>query len=240
MAKLAIKSPDQYYDWPVRHGATTVVNGATLMPGVTAETDDGVLIVASGAAADTIAILKEELNSSTTDTNLNGSVWNLRQCELIVPAYLIEYKYDTSDIVDVGSTSTTTVTISSLENNIDSGFLYATTGTGVGGLYYIVTSASGSCTTTSATGWDSTTDVIKILPLFHQLAKLNTAADKLGTDAGAGSWTILNLQNYIQRGGAKEILDPSKHDELTGLSNDSALGFYSHISVRNSGVYTTE
>jgi len=231
----------QQYFWPVKHGGTTIVDGALLMAGVTAETDLGLLILATSAGADVMGILQGQLASTVTDSLAAGTVWNQRLVHPTTPMRVIRCKYDTADTAAVVSTSTTTVTITSLEDNIDTSYLYAVSGTGIGTLAFVATSASGSCVTKTATGWDSTTTVIKILRLFHQVAKLNTTSDKIGTDAAAGSYTLLILQNTISYGGiGAEPLDPTKHDNLTLLSNYGDIAFHAQIAVRNSGPYTTE
>lgn len=231
----------QQYFWPVKHGGTTIVDGALLMAGVTAETDLGVLILATSAGADCIGLLQGQLASTVSDTLVAGTVWNQRLIHPVTPMRVVKCQYDTSDTAAVASTSTTTVTITSLEDNIDTSYLYGVSGTGIGTLAFVATSASGSCVTKTATGWDSTTTVIKILRLFHQLAKLNTTSDKIGTDAAAGSYTCLVLQNTITYGGqGLEPLDPTKHDNLTGLNSYGDLKFFAQIGVRNAGPYTID
>jgi hypothetical protein len=230
----------QQYTWPVKHGGTTINDGALLMAGTTAETNLGVLIIASSAGADCMGILVGQLASTVTDLLVAGTVWNQKLVHPVTPMRVIECDYDTTDTMAVASTSTTTVTITSLEDNIDTSYLYAVSGTGIGSLYFVDTSTSGSCTTKTATGWDSTTTAIKVLRLFHQLAKLNTTADKIGTDAGAGSYTLLILQNWIQYGGQKVPLDPTKHSGLTGLNSYGDIKFLADIGCRNAGPYTID
>ena len=237
------KADTLYYSWPVLDGGTDIPDGALLMPGVTAETNVGVLIVATGAAADAVGVLQGLRDASeTTDTNVAGTAWNTDLVSPIISGVVVRAEYDQADDMDVASTSTVTTTITSLEDNIDTGYLYAVSGTGAGLLAFIITSASGSCTHVTATAWDSTTDVIKILPLFHQLAKLRTEADRIGTDAAAGSWTIAVLQNWIKNNTRSwEALNPLTHDNLSGLSATGlATKFYCDLVVRNSIAYTTE
>lgn len=240
---MSYASQDALFRWPVRHGATDMVNGAILMPGITAGTNLGVLIVAATAGADAIGMLKGPIDASeVTDTAVAGTTWNVYDCELIAPVKVIRMQYDASDTVTVdGGSSSTTVTITSLEDNIDTSWLYIVSGDAVGQLAYLTASASGSCTTKTALNPAAGTSdtAIKILRLFHQLVKINGTADKIGTDAAAGSWTVVVLQNYIERNGATEILDPTKHDALTGL-NAAPVRFFADIGIRNTAVYTTE
>lgn len=230
----------QQYSWPVKHGATTIVDGALLMAGATADTDLGVLILATSAGADCMGILQGQLASTVSDTLVTGTVWNTRLVHPVTPMRVIQADYDTADTAAVASNASTTLTITSLEDNIDTSWAYAVAGTGIGELSFLASSASGSATQKTAMGWDNTTTVIKILRLFHQLAKLNTTADKIGTDAAAGSYTCLVLQNVIHYGMTEVPLDPTKHDNLSGLNAYGDLKFRAQIGVRNAGPYTTE
>lgn len=229
----------QQYYWPVKHGGTTIVDGALLMAGTSAATNLGVLVLASSAAADSIGILQGQLASTVTDTLVDGTVWQQRLVHPGTPMRVIGVPYDTSDTAAVASTSTTTVTITSLEDDIDTSYLYAVSGTGAGLIAFLAASASGSATSKTATGWDSTTTVIKILRLFHQLAKLNSTSDKIGTDAGAGSWTCLILQNTVHFGGRSEVMDPTKHDNLN-ISAYADARFTADVGIRNAGPYTID
>lgn len=237
------KVESQYYSWPVKHAAADIPDGALLMPGVTAGTDLGVLIVAATAGADAVGRLHGLLDASeVTDTLVNGTVWNTRTVTPVFPGVLVRSEYDQADTAAVASNSGTTLTITSLEDDIDTSWIYAVGGTGAGELSFLTASAAGSATQKTAMGWASDTTVIKILRLFHQLAKLVTAADKIGTDAGAGSWTIVVLQNWIKNNTrAWEILDPTKHDNLSGLNATGlATKFYCDLVVRNAGAFTVD
>ncbi len=240
---MELRRHDQivHLDLPVRHGGTTRNIGTLLMPGVTAETDDGVLITGATAVADAFGILKSQLASSVTDTDADGTAWNVRPVELLWAARVIRCEYDLTDTLVTASSSGTTITITSLEDNIDSGWIYIVAGDAIGQLVYLVTSASGSAVSKTALSpvAAGTDTAIKILPLFHQLAKINSTADKIGTDAAVGSWTILVIQNWIRRVGTLEALDPTKH-ENTGLNSDGSLKFFADLAVRNTAAQTTE
>ncbi len=211
-------------DMAIYGAGIDIVEGAAVMRGATGETDHGLLVVAAGATADVAGVLNELQDYSVTgDAALaTGTNW-VRRKVIINPFAVYRAQYDTADDADVASTSTVTVTITSLEDDIDGGWLLgddgaAAYGTGATGsvLQFIVTSASGSCTTKSSSGWTSANDAIKILPVMHQLIKVNTAADKLGTDAAAGSGRAAVLENYIEATGVPlQPLDPTKHSGLT-------------------------
>lgn len=101
--------------------------------------------------------------------------------------------YDQTTAISVTTASTsTTVTITSLEDDIDGAWLYTTEGTDSAATYkgllrYLTASASGSCTIDSAATIDTSTDVIKILPLGHRTTELNTASTGLMTSAAGSS-----------------------------------------------------
>jgi hypothetical protein len=62
------------------------------------------------------------------------------------------------------------------------------------------------------------------------LAKLNTTADKIGTDAAAGSWKVAIMETWFEAAGyTKQRLNPTIHDNLT-LTNPR---FYSRLIIRN-------
>lgn len=212
--------------------ATASINqGALIIAGATADTNLGLAILGVTAGTDAIGTLRGKYTYSATNTsNLTGTQWVEVEVELSEVYNLMEVEYDQTDTMAVASTSTTTVTVTSLEDNIDLSWLYAVTGTGVGKLAFLTASASGSATSKTATGWDSTTTLIKILRFGHTLVKINTTGDKIGTDAAAGSWKVAVLENWFEaKGWPKQKLDPTKHDNLT-LTN---ARFYSKLIVRN-------
>lgn len=218
--------------------ATVSLNqGALIMLGATADTDLGTAILAVTAGTDAIGTLRGKYTySATNTTNLTGTQWVEVELELCDQYDLVEAEYDQADTMAVASTSGTTVTVTSLEDNIDGSWLYAVSGTGAGKLAFLTASASGSATSKTATAWDSTTVLIKILRFGHPLVKLNAASDKIGTDAAAGSWTVCIIENWVEYNGKKERLDPTKHDNVT-FTNPR---FYSRLFVRNTCGHTID
>jgi hypothetical protein len=244
---LSKKLPILTYKWPVKRASTQISYGGLLMPGITAETDLGVLIQAATTGLGIAGRLKglnfggtmfKNYSTAVTDTLVDGTVWQLADVELWTPAFVDTIEYDQGDTMAVASTSTTTVTVTSLEDNIDTSWLYGVGGLNAGTLTFVQTSASGSCVTKTSTGWDSTTTLIKILRLFHRLGKIGVTAGKpdyLGTDAAAGSWTIRVMNNKMKSNGTWSYLDPTKHDGLTGLNATGlATKFYAEIVALSS------
>lgn len=231
-------------DFPIYGGAADIVEGAAVMRGATPGTNGGLAIVAATTLADILGVLAELHDYSVSgDSAIAGTAY-VRRRVIINPMAVYRAQYDPADDMDVASTSGTTVTVTSLEDNIDGGWLLgddgaAAYGTGTTGslLQYIDTSASGSCTTKTASGWTSANDLIKVLPLMHQLIKVNTAADKLGTDAAAGSGTAAVIDNWISADGLPlQQLDPTKHSGLT-LFNPKV---YSDIRFLNHAFLTID
>jgi hypothetical protein len=218
--------------------SASIAQGAILMPGVTADTDIGTAILGTSAIADAIGTLRGAYTYSATNTsNPGGTQYVFVEVELLDQYAPVEVEYDLTDTLAVASTSGTTVTITSLTADIDGTWLYAVSGTGAGEIAWCVSTAAGSAVTKTATGWDSTTTCIKIVPVFSQLVKINTAGTKIGSDAAAGSWTVCVLENWVEAAGLpKQQLDPTKHDNLT-LVNPR---FYAKLLVRNTCGHTID
>lgn len=220
-------------EFPVYAASANLPVGTLLMPGVTAETDLGAAILMTSAGADTIGILKDAVTTAL-DCALDGTAWRYAKVEMCDRYSILEMEYDQADTMAVASTSGTTVTITSLEDNIDSSWLYSTV---TKTLFYVATSTSGSCVTKTATGWTSADTVIKILRIFHPLAKINAAATKIGTDAAAGSWTVVILENWFEdQGYPPTRLDPTVHNGIT-LVNPR---FWTRLIVRNTMGHTID
>ncbi len=206
-------------DYPIYGAAADVVDGAVVIRGATQGTDSGFVVVGTGALADVVGVLEHLHDFSVVGDSAQTGLTYVKNKVTINPFAVYLAQYDATDDANVASVSGTGVTITSLEDDIDGGWLLGDDGF----LTYLTASASGSCTakdnveTTPAATWDSDTDVIKILPLFHQLGKINAAADQLGTDPAAGSGLIAVLENYIQADSISglEPLDPTKHSGVT-------------------------
>lgn len=219
------------------YSASAISAGAALMRGVTTDVDLGVGIPAASGVADFIGVTPD--GKATSGVYATGTVFN--DVNLVAvncdPSALYEIEYDQTDTVTATSSSGTTVTIGSLEANISGGWLYVVAGTGAGQLRYIVTSTSGSCTTLTAfsPALDNTSTVIKILPQFHLLAKLISAATKIGTDAAAGSADVCVWDNFIQTSKRTlERLQPGTHSGMSGLSATGVNArFFAHINFRD-------
>lgn len=217
---------------------TSLRKGAILMSGVTADTDLGTYILGTVAIADALGTLTAPYTYSATNTsNPGGTQYVFVEVELFDQYQPVFCEYDQTDTLAIASTSGTTVTITSLTADIDGTWLYAVSGTGAGKLAWFVSTASGSGVTKTATGWDSTTVCIKVLSLGTQLAKITTTGEMIGSDAGAGSWTVHIFENWVEADGVPlQQLDPTKHDNLTLVGPR----FYSKLFVRNTAGHTID
>jgi hypothetical protein len=237
------------------------------MKGVTAETDLGTVIVADAAGgcaaggAYSLGILAEKHEFSKSGSALvagaahsaviagaTGAAWfsPMGGNPDIFPSRLIEVMKNTCMCridyaktgVAVTNSSGTTVTVGSLEDNIDTSFLYASAGEALGELRFVDTSAAGSCTTSNAfTTMTAAGYVVKILPLLHNLFVCTvgntTTPTQLDTTAAVGTARIVQLERHIVRNGSDEIMDPYTHGNLSGLDHLSQLGFYGVFSIEN-------
>jgi hypothetical protein len=259
MAEVVQSLKSRLIRMPIYGGGADIFPGSFVMPGVTAETDDGVLIKNTAASnADVVGILAELHDySETGDALVDGSVswfapaggndlaYPSRLVEICDAHTIVRIEQDlTSKIAVAGyNAGTKTVTITSLEDNIDTGFLYVASGAGAGQIEFINTSASGSCTipTAFSTAIDNTSYVCKILPLFHQAivwtAPSATAGTKVGTTAAVGTGRCNILARYIKRNGLDEMLDPNNHGGLTGLNSLSQFSIYYLLQLVNTALH---
>lgn len=210
---------------PVYGGGANIEEGAVVVKGATPGTDQGFAIIPSDLTGNLTNVLgvisTQHVNTSAgADSKQDGTAYTTKPVTVSPDSiYLADYSQATGDRLTVTSTSGTTVTIGSLEDNIDGGWLYCVAGTGAGRLAYITTSAAGSCTTKEVTGWDNTSKVIKILPKFHENAILSSNGRSLGTQAAVGGTGYIIWENMIEADSIPiQALDPVKHSGLTGLS----------------------
>lgn len=204
---------------PYTGKATAQVLGSLAILGATADTDLGLAIPATGPFVNAIGWLRGA-TATANDSVVAGTTWTFVDVELIDYDKLSEAEYDqsTSSQVAVASTSTTTVTITSLEDNIDTSWLYAVAGTGAGKLAFLTASASGSATSKTATGWDSTTKVIKIHRFGGLLLDMltGTKGHLIKSVAAAPTGAVVIVETYFEDAShARQQLNPTIHDNLT-------------------------
>lgn len=243
--ELAKYSPDLAINFPVSGGLTDIVRGALMRKGATPATMNGQLRVATGnnANADSIGIIRQPLTSTaTTDTDVAGTVFTLRPVDLIIPFRVVRIQYSTAaaDLIAATQAVTgTTITLTSLENDIDAAFLYVVSGDGAGQTNYLTASAAGSATLKAAFGTNLSTNsrLIKILPRFHTLASLNTAGTQLSSQDIVGTWRVVVLETWYVNGNDEQRMNPTSHDALTGLNTAASVRFEADIAIVDSITY---
>jgi len=234
-------------DVPV-YDATSLVAGEMIMRGGAGGTTNAYYVSAAGGsnaatdADDALGVLQEAPADSTITTAAGNA---FAKCIINQDAvYIAEYLQTSGNVIDVTTASTsTTLTITSLEDNIDGGWVYFTNKTtaaalGAGELRYLTASASGSATLSAVTV-DTSSDCIKILPLNHQLVALSADATALTSIAAASSTTdLMNIENFIQVNGVRVPLRYSQHDNTSGYASDqtklySALVMLNHAFIKD-------
>jgi len=233
--------PDNVTHLPVSSAGTALVAGALMGRSLTGTQPRGHLRLVSGTTAfpDTVGILRQSLVATTLDTDAAGTIFTLRPIQLVLPQSTIirvYYGVAAADLITcTQAVSTTTITVTSLEDDIDTAFLYVQTGTGAGQTNYLTAAAAGSATLKAAfgTSLDTTSKFIKILPLFHQLGAINTDGTALTSQAAAGAIAITVVRNWMERNGDEVQLDPTKHSALNGLNSLRSIRFGADIIVRD-------
>lgn len=230
---------------PIYGAGADIAAGSAVKVGTTAGTDNGMLIAANGASAipDIVGVLGELHDYSVDgDTLIAGTNHVVRPVYPFAPLRVVEIEFESTGIVCTEAVSTTTLTLTSLEDNIDAAFLYVSTGLGAGQTNYLTASASGSCTLKAAfgTSLDTTSYVVKLLPRFHDLISLSSDGTKLATQAAAGAVKGMILDLWIERNGKRESLDPTKHAALTGLNGLRSVKFGADVCFRDTFVYTVD
>ncbi len=237
--------PDLELRFPVYGAGADIAADSPLKVGVTPGTDNGMLISANGASAtpDIVAILRELHDYSVSgDTLIAGTNYVVRACQLVAPVRIIRAKYAMSGITCSQAVSTTTMTVTSLEDDIDAAFLYVYEGLGIGQSNYLTASAAGSCTLKAAfgTSLDTTSKFLKLLPRFHDLISFSSDGVNLASQAAAGAVKGMVLNTYMRKNGNLVDLDPTKHAALTSLNQAPDLAFFADFVIRDSAFYTVD
>lgn len=234
---------DQEIEFPVSGGGSAITKGALLKRGATPATMNGHLrpCVDGNANPYTIGVLREN-HATALDTDVAGTIFTTRPIDLVYPGRIVRAPFSLASadtIVCTQAVTTTTMTVTSLEDDIDAAFLYVVSGTGAGQTNYLTASASGSCTLKAAfaTSLDTTSRFIKILPRFHTLMTLSSDGLSIASAAGAGSMRVLVTDILMERNGELVSLNPTMHDDLTGLNSLASLRFWADMIIVEAGPY---
>lgn len=237
----------RHMNMPIWGNAADVPLGAYLKKGTTPATNNGALIAATGDSEhlDIVGILGELLDYSVdTETLVNGTTFVTKPVDFEVGHRIITVEFSTAAADLIATTSnvtSTTITLTSLENDIDAAFLYVVSGTGAGQLQYLTASAAGSATLKASfgTSLDSTSRLIKIVPRFHTLLSLNSDGTKLSNQAAAGSMeSHIVLDTRMAANDSDNSLSPVSDPGRTGLNNARGLRFLAEIVLRDTASYS--
>ena len=248
MARLKKYSNEIIYNLPIYGGGADIVRGSFMKVGATPATDGGLLVQASGASAipDIVGILNTMLDYSVDGQSLiAGTAFVTKPVELVSATRILEIEYDltgASACLCTQAVTTTAMTVTNLEDDIDGAFVYTVDGTGKGQTNYLTASTGGACTLKAAFGTSLFTDTyfIKILPRFHDLISLSTDGTKLASQVAVGAVKGMVIDSWIERNGRREPLSPVKHAALTGLTGIRSVKFGADIAIRDSFVYTVD
>lgn len=243
------------YNVPVYAGGADIGRNALMKCGATAGTDFGAAVQCTAGANATEVNFRilGRLKGNAQDTGLGldysvegetlqaGTAFVKKEIEPISPWRVCRFEISqaSADLITcTQAVNSTTMTVTSLEDNIDASFFYVVSGTGAGQTNYLTAAASGSCTLKAAFGTDldTTSKFIKIPRRFHPWISLNTYGSKIQSTAAQGGTRCTILDIFIQKsgGGTLEQLNPTIHDDLTDLDNLTFLKFWADVILCSS------
>lgn len=221
-------------DYPV-YDASLLNQGELLMLGTTdpdSSADMSLSLItaynatAANSAIDAIGILNE--NTYASSNAPDGAPDSAPDYGKVIvnpfAVYMAEQNMDTSNDVALTSTSTTTVTISSLADDIDGYWVYfpLTKAGTKGSLRLLTAAASGSATMDSAltAAGDSSDTAVLISPPLKYSFNLDSLATKVSSSncqAANEATNIRIVETYIDRDGGIELMRPAVHKALNDL-----------------------
>ena len=218
------------------YDATAMVKGQGLIWGVDgSSTSTCALIDVTNTTANIFAVLAE--TPATTTTNVGTPVIYQATCQLAenVRIWKVYYDLATGTDLDITSSTSTVVTLATMDDNLDGSWLYINSGTGAGQLRFIKAANTTTLTVNTAftTTPDSTSDVIIIrnvgIPTGGTI--LNTTFDMIlaALDNTTAQKTVI-LKNFVEGPLGCHELDVTKNGflETAGL-NTRGIRFFSHI-----------
>lgn len=242
MARVIHYGPDNQVNFPVSGGGSAVVRGALLRKGSTPATMNGHLRLAASTNLDDVLGILQEAHATADDTDVAGTIFKTHPCDLVMPYRVVRLEYSMAAADRIAATqavTTTTITLTNLEDDIDAAFLYVVAGTGAGQTNYLTAAAAGSATLKAAfgTNLDQTSRLIKILPRFHTLANLTSDGTKLTSQAAAGTGRVIVLDSWLVRNNNEVQLNPVSHAALTKLNSLTSLRFEADVVIADTLIY---
>ncbi len=243
-------------DEPV-YDASEIVRGELLMLGTTDPgdgNDEGVSLVTAydstpaDSAENAVGIALEDKDTDDSPSIASDYSTSTGPCYakvIINPfaVYQAEHSLAAADDQAITSTSTTTVTIDTLSDEIDGSWVYfPLLQSGVkGSLRFLDESAAGSATMDSALDedGDSNDTAVIITPPNRYANNLTADATKISSgncQAINGATNIRVVQTYIDRDRGIEVMRPAIHRGIDGLDDikgGSGPKFYYDIVLKN-------
>jgi len=186
----------------------------------------------SGATVPDFAGVLLETPTNQASAVASGTLYSAKVCLNPDAIYIAEY--ETTDKLDVVSSTSTAVTFSgaSIDANVEGGWLYASAGTGIGQLAFVGAATTTILTIDTTQAYavtpDATTDMILVRAPWSGNVDLGTSYTQCKT-IGASTGLIMCLENYIQSTFVPfGPLRPRQHHMLTGL-NTAAVQLYSDL-----------
>ena len=241
--------PEGIMQLPI-YDASALVKGQLLKWGSDGGTYNGTvlnsLVDVADTAADAFAVLQETPATTAVATNRQTPVLYKATVRILNNPSMLKIYYDmaTGTDLDVSSSTSTVITTAGNDDDLDGGWVYINSGTGVGQLRYIKGSTATTITVNTAftTTPDSTSDFVIIRPEGLPLdgIALNSTFDKILpvlNETNASRMFI--LKNVVQGPMGTKDLDITANPDLEvdGLSN-RGVRFYSVVIIGD-GIYAT-
>ena len=216
----------------VIYDATSMVGGQLVS--VVAGANQACLVDPSGATLPDIVGVLGNTPSSSISAVSSGT---LKFGDVIInpdAIFLAQYDNAAANDISVTSSTSTAVTLGSTDDNMDGGWMYVNSGTGVGQLAFIGAASTTVMTLDTTTAWtttpDSSSDIILIRPPFAKNKDLDSTFSLLATDEDETGKLIV-LENYIES--ADQAFGPLRPRQHHMLQNQDSAGarFYSDIKI---------
>lgn len=229
------------------YSAAALYDGAGLYWGVDgSSTSTCAMIRVADTAADIFAVLLQDRTAAQCATNISTPIIYSAKCMLVDNPKIWKVYYDmsTSNDSDVSSCTSSIITVSACDDNLDGSWVYANSGTGVGQLRFIkgANITTLTCNTSLTTQLDSTTDIILIRNVGRPTAGMGLDTTQYSMFASVldetSSTNAIVLKNFMQ--GPMGTIDLNVTDnsqcETDGL-NSRGVRFFSHVIWADTAVH---
>jgi len=243
-------------DMPVYDGAT-LVYGEYVMKGTTdpdSGNDESISLVtgysatAANSCIDAVGVMNETVDTSSSPSCASAYSTTTGPCygKVIINPFAIyrtEHSLAAADDQAITSTSSTTLTVGTLADDIDGYFAYfPLTAVGVKGSLRLITAAtSGSCTMDSAltTAGTSSDTVVLIQPPNNYAFNLTADGTKCSSSDCQNvkeATNLMVLQTVCDVGAGIEMMRPARHngmDNLNIVDGNTGPHFYYDVMLKD-------